>query len=67
MPQYPQAIKDAVNVLCVELIKHYPQAFAQTYDNHGFPIPNGSVFQQRMEMGVYLELLKAGVIPNVED
>lgn len=62
MNNYPEAIKKSVKVLCDELEKHYPKVFEQLYDNHGKPSTIGSIFQSRMEMGVYFELIKAGVI-----
>lgn len=65
--EYPKAIKDAVKVLCEQLEISYPKAFQQTYDSFGFPVKEGSIFRQRMEMGIYIELLKAGVFENVRD
>lgn len=62
MKEYPKPIKEAVKALCVELQKHFPEAFKQLYDSCGFPITSGCEFQDRMEMGVYIELIKSGVI-----
>jgi hypothetical protein len=62
MADYPEAIKKSVKVLCDELEKHYPKVFQQLYDDHGKSSTVGARFQSRMEMGVYIELIKAGVI-----
>lgn len=59
-PVYLQPIKDAVSILCNELIKYYPDVFKQTYDPRGFPMEGGCEFHQRMEMTIYIELIKAG-------
>ncbi len=58
--EYPIPIQNAVKALCNELCKHYPGVFNKTYDSAGFPTTGGSLFEKRMEMGVYIELIKAG-------
>lgn len=60
---YPAPIERAVKVMCDELKKDYPQLFERLYDDHGFPDNNSkSTFQDRMIFGLYVELIKAGVI-----
>jgi hypothetical protein len=60
--EYSQTIKDAVAVLCNVLKDEYPEVFNQIYDSLGRPTKeDGSTFQERMEMCVYIELIKAGV------
>lgn len=59
--EYPKPIKQAVFSLCLELKKHYPEVFEQSYDNHGFPAKEGCRFQNRIEISIYIELIKAGV------
>lgn len=60
--QYPEDIKNAVNILCEELSKTYPSLLESKFDENGFPSEHGASFQKRMEMSVYIELIKAGVI-----
>lgn len=64
MSDCPEGIKKSVKLLCEELEKHYPAAFKNKYDSFGIPEEFGSTFEQRMQMGFLIELLKAGVIPD---
>lgn len=62
MNDYPESIKKAVQALCDEIKKHYPKVFECGYNGLGEPVEKGGItFQSRMEMGVYIELCKAGV------
>jgi hypothetical protein len=63
MSGYPKSIKDAVRALCVELEKHFPEISKKFFDNHGFVSLKGASFEQRIQMGVYNELLKADISP----
>lgn len=61
MNNYPEPIIKAIETLCDEIKKHYPKIFEVGYDGLGFPVEKGGItFQSRMEMGVYIELCKAG-------
>lgn len=62
MKDYPESIKKSVKALCKELEKHYPKAFQKKYGNNEKTTCVRTTFQSRMEMGVYIELIKAGVI-----
>jgi hypothetical protein len=59
--EYPKEIIDSVEELCKALRIHYPKAFEKLYDNFGIPSEKGVEFKDRMAMGVYIELMKAGV------
>lgn len=61
---YPLAIKKSVEALCNELIKYHPEVFDNKYDNNGYLSEKGHDFVERLEMGLYIELIKAGVIKN---
>ncbi len=48
---YPKPIQAAVKILCDLLSEHYPAAAINS-------------FRERMEMGVYIELIKVGEKPG---
>lgn len=55
---YPDGIKKAVYALCEELAEHYPKSRYVTYES-GNEI---CTLRSRMEFGLYLELIKSGII-----
>jgi hypothetical protein len=57
---YPNAIIEAARNLTAELKKTYPLITDQLYDSCGIPNPDGISFENRMQMGIYIELIKAG-------
>ena len=57
---YPESIRKAVSLLCEELLQHYPEVFKLKLNSSGLPAHEGSSFKERMELGVYIELIKAG-------
>lgn len=62
---YKKAITEAVDAACEVLIKYYPEVFNQKYDNIGAPCKpgeEGNPFKERMQMGLYIELIKARAI-----
>ncbi len=64
---YPTQIRIAVKLLVDELAKSYPHIMNYNFDSMGLIVGSGgSSFQDRMEMGVYMELIKAGVSFEME-
>ena len=63
VPDYPKYIRQAAKVACLELFKEFPELKYATFDNFGMPAKGieGATLQQRLEMGIYIELIKAGV------
>jgi hypothetical protein len=59
---YPKCITDPVDKLCEELEKHFPGILKKKYDQNNINAWNEdfSMIKQRMEMGLYMELIKAG-------
>lgn len=58
--KYPDSVKKIAKVLLEEIEKYYPGIIKKTFDSFGFPNREGSPAQERAEMCVYIELLKAG-------
>jgi hypothetical protein len=67
MSIYPESIKQIARVLLEEIEKHYPGITKNTFDGFGFKDRNGSPAQERAEMCIYVELVKAGVFKKDED
>jgi hypothetical protein len=61
---YPPEIIEAVKIMVAKLADHYPIILQQKYDNSGFVdnTEKGNTFEERMKMGVYMELIKARAI-----
>jgi len=62
---YPEFIKNAAKTCCESLKKEIPDLYMAKYDSCGFEVMSGNEgasFQERMEMCIYIELLKAGFI-----
>lgn len=60
MNSCPESVKLIAKVLLEEIEKHYPGLTKKTYDNFGFQNRDGSPAQERAEMCIYIELMKAG-------
>lgn len=62
--EYPEFIKKSVQALCDEIIKYHPDILNIKYneDNMNDLDENESIFKQRMEMALYIELIRAGII-----
>ena len=62
---YPAQVQKIAQVLLEEIEKHFPGATKKNYDSLGYPcrkeLDEGSPAQQRAEMCIYIELMKAGV------
>lgn len=61
MSIYPQSIQKIAQVILEEVERHYPGLTKKTFDSFGFTDRPGSPAKERVEMCVYIELLKAGV------
>ncbi|HLX53709.1 MAG TPA: hypothetical protein VKR58_07200, partial [Aquella sp.] len=65
---YPQFIQDSVEALIKELEKHVPHIRQIKYDLNNLNSydehleDDNSIFSTRMQMGLYIELIRAGVI-----
>lgn len=59
---YPEKVKQIASEFLEILEKHYPGLTTRTFDSFGFPDRKGSPAQERMEMCLYIELSKAGVL-----
>ena len=63
--RYPDFITTSVDALINELIKTYPNLLKIKYNDynvHEEDSENISTFRQRMEMGLYIELVRARLI-----
>lgn len=60
-------IEAAAKNLVTELSKTYPKIIEQKYNNYGDPTTedDGVDFYCRMRLGIYMELIRAGIF-NVE-
>lgn len=56
--EYPESVKAAVKALCEELEKAYPGIADERYESGD----NEWTFTERMEFGLYIELVKAGKV-----
>jgi hypothetical protein len=59
---YPENVKKISAEFLAILEKYYPGLTKKTFDSFGYPGREGSPAQERMEMCVYIELMKAGVL-----
>lgn len=59
---YPKCIADPIDNLCKEIVNHFPDILERIYNDDSFNNwrKDISIFKQRMEMGLYIELLRAG-------
>jgi hypothetical protein len=57
---YPESIKQIAKALLQEIERHFPGLTTKTFDSFGYPDRKGSPAQERAEMCVYIELMKAG-------
>lgn len=57
---YPKEVREIATVLVAEIEKHFPGFTTKTYDSFGYPNREGSPAQDRAEMCIYIELMKAG-------
>ena len=55
---YSRDIVKSVDKLCLELERFHPGITNKEYESGG----DKSTFHERMQMGLYIELIKAGVI-----
>lgn len=58
---YPENVKNIAVEFLQILEKYYPGLTKKTFDSMGYPNRDGSPAQERIEMCVYIELMKAGV------
>lgn len=56
----PDKVKEIALEILEVLEKHYPYLTKKKFDNHGYPNKEGSPALNRIELCVYIELLKAG-------
>lgn len=66
---YPKPIQDAAKLLTQELSKAYPSIINTKYDSYGVATQDedGMSFEARMQMGIYIELIKAGAFSYDEE
>jgi hypothetical protein len=64
MHQYPKIVTAAAEAACALLYDKFPQLKTMHFDNHGFPASGGVPFVARLEMSIYLELIKANIEPE---
>ncbi len=64
---YPEEVKLIANDLLVSIEKYFPGLTMKTFDCFGYPNRKGSPAQERAEMCIYMELLKAGAFNTVFD
>jgi hypothetical protein len=61
---YPEPVQKIAKVLLEELEKHFPSLTKKNFDSLGYPcrkeLDEGSTAQQRVEICIYIELMKAG-------
>lgn len=57
----PEKIQLIAKEIAEILEKHYPGLTKKTFDNFGYPNREGSPAQERIELCLYIELIKAGV------
>lgn len=62
----PSPLPEKIQLIAKEfaeiLEKHYPGLTTKTYDSFGYPNREGSPALERIEMCLYIELIKAGVM-----
>lgn len=58
--KHDEIIKKSVWALCDELIKHYPDILKKEYNQNYTNNREKSVFEQRMERMLDMELMRAG-------
>ncbi len=62
---YPESIQNIAKALLKEMEKYYPDIVNKTFDSYGYPDKKGSPAQERAEMCIYIELLKAGAFNDM--
>jgi len=62
--QFPETVKQIAKVLIDDIEKHFPGLTKKTYDSVGFEDKCGYPAQDRAEMCIYIELLKAGAFDD---
>lgn len=60
----PKSVKKIAIVLLDEIEKHFPGLTKKTFDSFGYLNREGSPAQERAEMCIYIELMKAGAFNN---
>jgi hypothetical protein len=61
MTDHMSNIKNIAEVLIDEIEKYYPGITKQKFDNCGYPKEKGCAAHERAELGLYIELMKAGI------
>lgn len=64
---YPAPIYEAAKAVMDIIDKYYPDVKKNNYDDRGFLLGKGCTFEARMRMGIYIELIKAGERPHMEE
>lgn len=65
MSTYPANITKIAEEFMEILEKYYPGLTKKTFDSFGYPNREGSPAKERIEMCVYIELMKSGVFNDV--
>ncbi len=65
--KYPPGIRKSAQALCDELKKYYPLVFTKKYDEMSNLYQDGSTFQQKMELVIFVELTKVGIRIDTKD
>lgn len=61
---YPKKVREIAYSIISLIEIHFPGLTKKTFDNFGYPTREGSPAQERAELCVYIELMKAGAFKD---